>query len=125
MANPEWGTKRICQSCSAPFYDLRRDPIVCPKCSATFDPEAILKSRRRAPEEDAAKKAKEEAKKQKEDEAAAEKTGSEEETDADTDTDTDTEAAVTDDVGVLEDASDLGDDDVSEVVDTGKDKEDT
>jgi uncharacterized protein (TIGR02300 family) len=50
VTKPEWGTKRTCQSCSAHFYDLRKDPIHCPKCGATFDPEAILKSRRRAPE---------------------------------------------------------------------------
>jgi uncharacterized protein (TIGR02300 family) len=50
MVKPEWGVKRICHSCGAPFYDLRKDPIVCPKCGATYDPEAILKSRRtRAP----------------------------------------------------------------------------
>lgn len=46
MAKPEWGTKRICHSCGAMFYDLRRDPIVCPKCGAQYDPEQILKSRR-------------------------------------------------------------------------------
>ncbi len=46
MVKPEWGVKRICHSCGAPFYDLRKDPIVCPKCGATYDPEAILKSRR-------------------------------------------------------------------------------
>ena len=51
MTKPEWGTKRTCQSCAAHFYDLRKDPIVCPKCGATYDPEAILKSRRRAPEQ--------------------------------------------------------------------------
>jgi uncharacterized protein (TIGR02300 family) len=46
MVKPEWGVKRICHSCSAPFYDLRRDPITCPKCGSQYDPEAILKSRR-------------------------------------------------------------------------------
>src|SRR5271170_6984765 len=46
MVKPEWGVKRICHSCSAPFYDLRRDPITCPKCGSEYDPEAILKSRR-------------------------------------------------------------------------------
>ena len=54
MTKPEWGTKRTCQSCSAHFYDLRKDPIHCPKCGATYDPEAILKSRRRTPEKVAA-----------------------------------------------------------------------
>ncbi|HEM46397.1 MAG TPA: TIGR02300 family protein, partial [Alphaproteobacteria bacterium] len=55
MAKPEWGTKRICQSCGAPFYDLRRDPIVCPKCGTVFDPEAVLKSRRTRPQEEPAR----------------------------------------------------------------------
>ena len=50
MAKPEWGTKRTCQSCGARFYDMRRAPIVCPKCNAVYDPEAVLKTRRgRAP----------------------------------------------------------------------------
>jgi|SRR5580658_2868685 uncharacterized protein (TIGR02300 family) len=49
VANPEWGTKRICQSCGTKFYDLQRDPIVCPKCQTEFDPEAFLKTRRARP----------------------------------------------------------------------------
>jgi uncharacterized protein (TIGR02300 family) len=32
----ERGTKRTCQSCEARFYDLNRDPIVCPMCQAVF-----------------------------------------------------------------------------------------
>jgi uncharacterized protein (TIGR02300 family) len=32
MAKPELGTKRICVSCGARFYDLARVPAVCPKC---------------------------------------------------------------------------------------------
>lgn len=38
MAKPELGTKRQCQSCGAKFYDLGRNPITCPKCSAVFTP---------------------------------------------------------------------------------------
>ena len=49
MAKPEWGSKRICPSCGARYYDLMRDPIVCPKCSTPFDPEAFLKARRSRP----------------------------------------------------------------------------
>jgi uncharacterized protein (TIGR02300 family) len=49
VANPDWGTKRICQSCGTKFYDLLRDPIVCPKCQTEFDPEAFLKTRRSRP----------------------------------------------------------------------------
>jgi uncharacterized protein (TIGR02300 family) len=49
VAKPEWGVKRVCQSCAAKFYDLGRSPITCPKCAAPFDPEALLKSRRSRP----------------------------------------------------------------------------
>jgi uncharacterized protein (TIGR02300 family) len=49
LSKPEWGTKRICQSCATKFYDFGRTPIVCPKCSAVFDPETLLKSRRNRP----------------------------------------------------------------------------
>jgi uncharacterized protein (TIGR02300 family) len=49
VAKPEWGTKRICPSCGTRYYDMTRDPIVCPKCSTPFDPEAFLKSRRSRP----------------------------------------------------------------------------
>ena len=30
------GTKRLCASCGAKFYDLARDPIVCPMCETEF-----------------------------------------------------------------------------------------
>ncbi len=49
MAKPEWGVKRVCQSCAVKFYDLKRSPINCPKCGARFNPEALLKSRRSRP----------------------------------------------------------------------------
>ncbi|MBI4723783.1 MAG: TIGR02300 family protein [Rhodomicrobium sp.] len=32
----ERGTKRVCQSCGAKFYDLNRDPIVCPICQSVY-----------------------------------------------------------------------------------------
>jgi len=46
LAKPEWGTKRTCQNCGARFYDLRRDPIVCPVCSTVFDLERTSRARR-------------------------------------------------------------------------------
>jgi uncharacterized protein (TIGR02300 family) len=36
VAKHELGTKRLCDNCSAKFYDLKRTPIVCPKCSTVF-----------------------------------------------------------------------------------------
>jgi uncharacterized protein (TIGR02300 family) len=32
MVKPELGSKRVCVSCSAKFYDLGKVPAVCPKC---------------------------------------------------------------------------------------------
>jgi uncharacterized protein (TIGR02300 family) len=46
VIKPEWGIKRHCQACGVNFYDLKRSPIVCPKCSEVFDPEAFTRSRR-------------------------------------------------------------------------------
>lgn len=36
MAKPELGIKRQCQNCGAKFFDLNKDPIVCPKCGTVF-----------------------------------------------------------------------------------------
>ena len=36
MAKPELGTKRLCGNCGAKFYDLAKDPIVCPKCNTVL-----------------------------------------------------------------------------------------
>ncbi len=36
MAKPELGAKHQCQACGAKFFDLNRDPIVCPKCGTVF-----------------------------------------------------------------------------------------
>jgi len=30
------GTKRACQTCETRFYDLAREPIVCPSCGAQY-----------------------------------------------------------------------------------------
>jgi uncharacterized protein (TIGR02300 family) len=39
MAKPELGTKRVCVSCAAHFYDLTKVPAVCPKCGTEQPPE--------------------------------------------------------------------------------------
>jgi uncharacterized protein (TIGR02300 family) len=36
VAKIELGTKRQCQNCGAKFFDLNKDPIVCPKCGTVF-----------------------------------------------------------------------------------------
>lgn len=32
MAKPELGLKRTCVACGAKFYDMMKQPAVCPKC---------------------------------------------------------------------------------------------
>ncbi|WP_025897318.1 TIGR02300 family protein [Sneathiella glossodoripedis] len=43
MAKPEWGAKHRCKSCGKAFYDMQRDPIVCPSCGTEHVPEKLLK----------------------------------------------------------------------------------
>lgn len=38
LARTDLGEKQICPNCGAKFYDLRRRPATCPKCTTSFDP---------------------------------------------------------------------------------------
>ena len=127
MAKPEWGVKRVCQSCAVKFYDLNRSPITCPKCAAPFDPEALLKSRRSRPPPVKATKPEPVA---GADTAAGKPPGTDAMPDgvnADADADAGAGAVAgrpgddEDDDSVLQDTSELGDDGVSEVVVTKDD----
>lgn len=42
VVDPKLGTKRICESCGAKFYDLNKAPVTCPKCGHTYDPMAAF-----------------------------------------------------------------------------------
>jgi uncharacterized protein (TIGR02300 family) len=44
MSKSSWGRKHLCLQCQTPFYDLRREPIACPKCGAAHQPVMLLKS---------------------------------------------------------------------------------
>ena len=44
------GKKRICASCRAKFYDLNKDPIICPKCGAVHTLTAPGNTPAKAPE---------------------------------------------------------------------------
>ena len=50
MAKPELGAKRQCQNCGAKFFDLNKDPIVCPKCGTIFQSVAARAERPSAKE---------------------------------------------------------------------------
>jgi len=121
VGKAEWGTKRTCHNCGSRFYDLNRNPIVCPVCETVFEPERTIRPRRGAKavaqpvdlvEEPPVKEAAEEepveaevAIDETEDPEAAEGTDLEEEIDSE-------------DEDLIEDASDLGedDDDIGEVM---------
>jgi uncharacterized protein (TIGR02300 family) len=45
MTKPELGTKRLCASCGARFYDLLHSPITCPKCSTVLATPDVSSSR--------------------------------------------------------------------------------
>ena len=46
VAKAEWGLKRICPNCSTRYYDMKKNPPVCPSCGTAFDPEILTRSRR-------------------------------------------------------------------------------
>lgn len=107
MTKPEWGTKRVCSSCGAHFYDMRKATIACPKCKTVFDPDAVMKSRRRVAEKMTP------VKQAVEDDPALPEAEAEEEAMGDDEDDS-----------VLEDASELGEDDEDiEIVETGDEEE--
>ena len=37
MAKADLGTKRHCPNCGAKYYDLNRNPILCPRCGTPFE----------------------------------------------------------------------------------------
>ncbi len=97
MAKPELGLKRQCLSCGAKFYDMKRNPIVCPACEVVFDPEASVKLKRgrSAPPDDKAKKVAEPAAESESDDIE------------DTLDDDDTDESVLEDTSDLEDDADV------------------
>jgi uncharacterized protein (TIGR02300 family) len=37
VAKADLGTKRLCPNCGAKYYDLNRNPILCPRCGTPFE----------------------------------------------------------------------------------------
>ncbi|MFT8863403.1 MAG: TIGR02300 family protein, partial [Acetobacter fabarum] len=91
MSQPDLGTKRVCVSCGARFYDLNRAPAICPKCG-TEQPALVPRLRRNSDSLSPVPA------------SAAPIKKADEDIDIDTDDDTD-------DDDVMEDTADLDDDD--------------
>jgi len=45
VVKPELGIKRLCNSCGVRYFDLRKDPITCPKCATLFALPPVAPSR--------------------------------------------------------------------------------
>ena len=43
MVKESWGKKRTCPKCDTRFYDLNKDPLICPNCEHSFSLESIMK----------------------------------------------------------------------------------
>jgi len=105
VAKPERGKKHTCHSCDALFYDFKRKTIICPKCGDEVEVRTLLKPRRPTPRTQAAIPApKETPDPAREDADKIEdvEIGIEDVEDEDED-------------GLMEDTSDIGDDDLPEV----------
>ena len=123
MAKPEWGNKHICPSCGARYYDLQREPVVCPKCATPYDPEAFLRARRSRPA----------VQPERELEPVGAEVGTETETEEEEEIETAEdeedagalEEAEEEDEELIEDASELGEDedDMAEVIDNVEEEE--
>lgn len=113
MPGPELGKKRTCVNCGARFYDLSRVPILCPKCGFEHQPDTFQKARRSRPAAAAPAAAAKPV--------AAVVAGKGEDLDLDAvavDDDSDTDEAV------LEDASELGEDeDIDDVLGVDDDED--
>ena len=116
MTKPEWGLKRKCLSCGAFFYDMKKKEFKCPKCGKEYKAEEL-----NAAKLEAALKSASNIK-------ALQEELNEEELVASAVADVDFQDTDDANDGLLEDASDLGDDDhdMAEVMDnvsTGRDDE--
>ncbi len=116
MVKPELGTKRLCPTCGGKFYDLHKKPAECPYCEAVFNPDDLTRGKRSASPRPAPEEVKPVEKKPPKKEATEdedENLDDIEVNDVETDSDDD------EDDDILEDASDLGEDeeDVAEVMD--------
>ena len=52
MPKEEWGVKRVCPNCSVRFYDLNKNPMLCPSCGHEFSLDSLLGNKSRTMEAD-------------------------------------------------------------------------
>lgn len=91
MTHPKMGNKHICANCGARFFDMNKNPAICPKCGTQVGGDTPQAEEAPAPDEDVV----------------------EDVLDMDVDVE-DVEGG--EDDSLMEDASDLDDDDMSGVI---------
>jgi uncharacterized protein (TIGR02300 family) len=136
VAKPELGTKRLCGNCGAKFYDLNKDPIVCPKChtvmalaavSTRSRPEPVAARAAAAPEEEVVAPETAEAEfvslEEADAEAQGKKTGEGEAVEGAED-DVELEDEGIDDAAFIEEQEE-GDEDVTDIIGDVNDEEET
>ena len=136
MAKPELGTKRLCSNCGVKFYDLNKDPIVCPKCATVMAlaavaarprPEtAAARAAARAPEEEVVAPETADAEFVSLEEADAEAQGKKPEAEAieGAEEDVELEDEGMDDAPFIEEQEE-GDEDVTDIIGDVEDEEET
>ena len=107
MPKVDLGMKLTCESCGARFYDLNKQPGICPKCGTANARPVIFKASRRPSAEDREKA------------AAAHKAPPKPAADED---DVGADDSDDEDEDVIEDTSDLGEDDDDVEVPVEKDE---
>jgi uncharacterized protein (TIGR02300 family) len=113
VSKPELGAKRQCQSCGVKFFDLNKDPILCPKCGTVFHAAPLTRASRATESEDETEVEKEGVETISLDEVAADESKTET-VDADEDVEIE-DAAEVDDTFLEEEEEE--DDDVTGLID--------
>jgi len=114
VSKAKLGNKHTCKNCETRFFDMNKNPAVCPKCGEEL--KLIQAARTKLPVADAPAPAKVESPASTPDEAITDESDDSDQPDIDDDFDED-DLTEEDDDALIEDASDLGqdDDDMSEV----------
>lgn len=136
VAKAELGTKRLCASCGAKFYDLNKNPITCPKCNTVFQvatvtprgrPDAAAAARAAAPPAEVAVPEAGDAEFVSLEEADAESQGKKAPGDpsADTDEDIEIEENLEDDAAFIPEEEEESNEDVTDIIGDRDNEEET
>lgn len=111
MVKPEWGNKHICGNCAARFYDMKKEPPACPKCGTVQEISKKGGRKKAAPKPEEAEKVADVAPKAELDDEVEDEDLDDVLDEDDDEEDDDLLLDDDEDDSLIEDASDLGDED--------------